>query len=252
LTQFTRRILSAYRRHGAIGFSKQLWKNLRHYSRQLISGRRHRPDGRQVSEFDQAHGTDTELIREIGSLDIPAASAKDANRYQPSPHRLAKKLIQSLDIDHAKYTFIDYGAGKGRVLLIAAELPFCEVVGIELSKELCDIASQNISSLDSATLAAGIVTCKHIGATAFTLPDTPLVCYFYNPFGASVIRVVSNNLAASLKANPRDAYIIYMQPEHRDVFESSGCWEIAEDDEFHVIYRARPSCDRASTSPASA
>src|ERR1700719_3166712 len=43
------------------------------------------------------------------------------------------------------YTFVDIGAGKGRALLLAAELPFRKVIGVELSEELARIAQKNIT-----------------------------------------------------------------------------------------------------------
>jgi tRNA G46 methylase TrmB len=43
----------------------------------------------------------------------------------------------------AEYTFIDVGCGKGRMLLIASELPFRKVVGIELNEDLESRAAKN-------------------------------------------------------------------------------------------------------------
>lgn len=234
-----KRILSAYRRHGLVGFSRQLIKNFAYYYRELATGRLLKQQSQSSSEFDSIHGTDTDRIREIGSLDIPPDSSKDANRYQPSPYDLAKALVYGLDIDYGKYTFIDYGAGKGRVLLIAAELPFQAVVGIELSEELCSIAIANINKIGPGKLAAQSVTCEHADARTFPLPDTPLICYLYNPFGESVLKAVVDSLDASLNANPRTAYIVYVQPEHRNVIDAAGLWELVENDKYHVVYRAR-------------
>jgi tRNA1(Val) A37 N6-methylase TrmN6 len=42
------------------------------------------------------------------------------------------------------YTFVDGGAGKGRALLLAAELPFRKVIGVELNEALARIAQRNV------------------------------------------------------------------------------------------------------------
>ena len=199
------RILFTYRRRGAIGFLRLLLKNTVQHPRKLLTGRYFRQSSQVTSEFDAIHGTDTEQVREIYDMDIPADRWRDAVRYQPSPHNLAKKLIHGLNIDCSKYTFLDYGAGKGRVLLIAAELPFHAVIGIELSAELCATATANIDMVGPATLKAREIRCARADATSFALPDTSLVCYFYNPFGENVLQAVADSLAASLDASPPPA-----------------------------------------------
>jgi len=43
------------------------------------------------------------------------------------------------------YSFIDVGAGMGRAVLLAAELPFRQVVGVELNPTLARIARKNLA-----------------------------------------------------------------------------------------------------------
>lgn len=234
------RLFSAWRRHGAAGFLRLIGKNVSYYTGELVSGRIFRKHGEDNSEFDQAYGTDTENIREVGSLDIKSDNARYAVRYQPSPHDLAHKIIHGLAIHHDQYTFLDFGAGKGRVLLIAAELPFQAVIGIEFSSELCAIANNNIAKIAPEMRAASKVECQLADATAFPLPETPLVCYFYNPFSAVIMKEVMDRLIASLKHKPRDIYVIYVHPEHRAIFDNAGYWDIVGEAEFHIVYRSRP------------
>ena len=186
-----------------------------------------------------AYGAETEGIREVGSLDIASDNARHAVRYQPTPHEVASKILHGLPIDHGQYTFLDFGAGKGRILLIAAEFPFQAVIGIEFSRELCQVAKNNIGNIAHEMRVALRIECQHADVTVFPLPDTPLVCYFYNPFDSVIMQVVIDRLAASLKHTPREIYIVYVHPEHRALFELAGCWQIVEEDEFHVIYRVR-------------
>jgi SAM-dependent methyltransferase len=177
-------------------------------------------------------------VREVGSLHIESANARWAVRYQPSPHELASQLIASLPLDPARYTFVDYGSGKGRVLLIAAQQPFSSVVGVEFAHELHERAQCNIERARS-TLRAASVFSLHADATAFEPPQTPLVAYFYNPFGEPVMRAVANKLTASLSASTHDAWIIYVHPDHRAVFDDIH-WHTVESGDFHVVMRWRP------------
>src|SRR5215470_7329568 len=45
--------------------------------------------------------------------------------------------------------FLDYGAGLGRVLVLAAMLPFKRVIGVELSPVLAQRARENLSRCES-------------------------------------------------------------------------------------------------------
>lgn len=234
-----RRLKSAWTRHTPGGFVRLVGKNAAYYAKRLVTGRLFRKPTPTASEFDRAFGADTEGIREIGSLDVQSASARHAVRYQPSPHQLATSLIGALPIEWRRFTFLDFGAGKGRVLMIAARYPFAAVAGVEFSAELCEIAAANIARLPETQRRAARVECHHSDATTFDLPREPLVCYFYNPFGQAVMQAVEKRLAESLAAEPRDIYIIYVHPEHRNVFDHATRWEVVDDGGFHVVYRAR-------------
>jgi SAM-dependent methyltransferase len=229
-----KRLRSAWSRHGPAGFASLVLKNLRHYGGRL--GRRAAPAAPD-SGFDRAHGIETTDVREVGSLDIDSANARWAVRYQPSPHEFATGLIAALPVEHARYSFVDYGSGKGRVLLIAAQWPFAAVVGVEFARELHEVAQRNLNHADGARRALS-VQCLHADATAFEPPPTPLVAYFYNPFGEPVMRAVAARLEASLAAAPRDAWIVYVHPDHRAVFDAAR-WATLESGEFHAVLRWR-------------
>ena len=53
-------------------------------------------------------------------------------------------MLRALDIDYSDFVFVDYGSGKGRTLLVAAEFPFKKIVGVEIAQELHAIAGKNV------------------------------------------------------------------------------------------------------------
>lgn len=55
-----------------------------------------------------------------------------------------RALMASLSAPVDELTFVDLGAGKGRAMLLASELPFRRIVGVEFSPELCDVARRNL------------------------------------------------------------------------------------------------------------
>ena len=237
--RIVKRLYSAWNRHSLGTLLQLIAKNIFYYLKELLSGRLFMGSEEQKSEFDVAYGTDTEKIREVGSLDIASENARYAVRYQPSPQNFATEIIHALPIDYSQFTFIDFGAGKGRVLLIAAQLPFAAVIGIEFSQELCAVAIDNISKIAPNKRIAGRVECHYNDVTRYPLPDSPLVCYFYNPFDQLIMRAVVDKLASSLKDKPREIYIIYVHPEHRAIFDAVAYWDVIDESNLHVIYHTR-------------
>lgn len=231
-----KRFYIAWGRHSLGSFLKLVLKNIIYYQKHLFSGKLFKRTN-EPSEFDLVHNSDTEKIREIGSLDIDSENACHAVRYQPSPYALATQLIYSLPIDYSQFTFIDFGAGKGRVILIAAQRPFDAVIGIEFSKELCQIANKNIGMIPPEQRVALKAECLFNDATQFQPPLAPLVCYFYNPFGEPIMRKVIDALESSLKKVPRELYVIYVHPEHRALFDSKTYFDVKEEDDFYIVYR---------------
>ncbi len=234
-----KRLISAWKRHSSGSLLQLISRNILYYTKELLTGNLFIKNKKSV--FDVTYSADTDEIREIGSLDIESNNARYGVRYQPSPHDLVTKVIQALPIDYSQFTFLDFGAGKGRVLLIAAQSPFAAVIGIEFSRELCKIASDNIRKISPEKKTAICVECHYSDVTHYRLPETPLVCYFYNPFDQPVMQIVLDKLAASLKERSREIYIIYIHPEYRSLLDSNDYWKIIDESNLHVVYRAQLS-----------
>jgi len=141
--------------------------------------------------------------------------ARYAGRYEPS----YAELVRLEQIDPERFTFIDFGSGKGRVLLIAAGFPFKEVVGVEFSRALHEIAKRNVTQIPPECCRTGALRSIHGDATAFELPKSDLVCYFYNLFHPPVITAVADYLYAHHRDFGHRIIIIYADPRHREAFE---------------------------------
>src|SRR6185436_12939628 len=95
--------------------------------------------------FDQQFGTETSIHIPLSELDIQSPNYAFGVEYSPvMPSRL-QAAIECLQIDHARFTFVDLGSGKGRGLLLAAAWPFRRVLGVEFSKDLHETALRNIA-----------------------------------------------------------------------------------------------------------
>ena len=224
----------AWRRHGPAGLLWLVAYNLAYHSRRLV-----RRAERQslVDLFDHEHGTDTGGTRAIASLDVvDSPAALYAVQYQPSGPQLVRDQLDKLNIDAAQFTFIDFGSGKGRVLLIAAERPFREVIGIEFSRELHEIALRNISRLPRHLARAARVRSINSDAAEVGLPTGNLVCYFNNPFGPPIISRVVERLMAHHRDRGCHLLVVYVVPRHRALFERCGIFTILDETQDAVIF----------------
>lgn len=110
------------------------------------------------------------------------------------------------------FTFLDLGSGKGRTLLMASDYPFCRIVGVELLHSLHQIAQENLRLYKSESQKWSALESICADATAFPLPNDPLVIFLFNPFPESGMRKVVANIEQSLRANPRPVYVLYHNP----------------------------------------
>jgi hypothetical protein len=172
------------------------------------------------SRYDRAMGINTggEVVGR--RLMIGAREMASAKGYAGTPPEVAERLIGSVADRARDFTFIDYGAGKGRVLLIAARFPFKRVVGVELSEPLIRIAAENIAEYTRRHPGLCPIELIHADAAEFEIPPTPCVLFFYDPFQASLMMQISRKVHDSFQSNPRKIFVIYYFPAFANVFEA--------------------------------
>src|ERR1035437_2211548 len=116
-------------------------------------------------------------------------------------------------------TFIDLGAGMGRAMLLAAEMPFREVVGVELHPALVRTARKNVTIWRKAGRAKAPVRTVCGDAVEFAFPPGPCVVFLFNPFGAPVMCRLLMALAKSFAQRPGELDLLYVNNEQEHVIE---------------------------------
>ncbi|MGA3131130.1 MAG: class I SAM-dependent methyltransferase [Terracidiphilus sp.] len=163
--------------------------------------------------FDVLHGTETGGHISPADLSWRSFSAVFVNSYLGISPSTLRPALRSLPIQHQEFSFIDIGCGKGRALFVAAEFPFRQLVGVELSCELCEIARLNVTRDPAWTRRIAIVNQD---AAKFVYPEGPLVLFFYYPFYAAVLRRVLANLQRQLCGAQRPTYLLYADIDAND------------------------------------
>ena len=171
--------------------------------------------------FDNKYGTDTIAWIELDDCDVNGELKNRGQRYQPSGTLSFRKLMRHLKLPPGE-VLIDFGSGKGRVLLMAIEYGFSKAVGVEFSPEMCKVTRENVVKFTKKFGRAVDITIAEGDAAEYHFKDEETVFYFYHPFDETILKKVLDNISASLKRKPRQAWLIYYYPIHRDLIEQPG------------------------------
>jgi hypothetical protein len=162
----------------------------------------------------------------LAGLTVRGPNREHGHDYRPTPCALFEWTLASIDHDFSRLTFVDQGAGKGRVLLLASQYPFAAIGGIEFAEELHDDATMNIAQFPRSRMKCRNVECVLDDAAALGPPDGESVHYFFNPFSREVFAEVLHNIVVSYRKKPRRLYLILVDlPNVTDVIDNSGVFQ---------------------------
>jgi SAM-dependent methyltransferase len=191
------------------------------------------PNRHVVHPFDLKYGTDTGgYLRpdEIGGGGIHDAMNNGYSAVAPSVFREAcrrwRETLPSAAARLEAYTFVDVGAGKGRALLLAAELPFRKIIGVELNEGLARIAQSNVTLWNRLARPRAKIRIVHEDAAAIRWPRTPLLVYLNNPFDCALVELLASRLAAAAASGPRLVDILYVNPACADTLTHQGFFKL--------------------------
>lgn len=174
------------------------------------------PAARRVdSGFDDRWGTDTNAELTPSEARLPAHRRRAATAYLPTLDEDLGAMLDGLGWPAERMqeaTFIDIGSGKARVVMLAAMRRFREVVGVELSPVLHEVAERNVARVEAAGALATPVRLTLSDATELEVPRGPLVVYLYHPFPDAIAERVLARLRAAIAASPRPVAILYGHP----------------------------------------
>lgn len=187
-----------------------------------------------IHPFDHTHGTDTSGLVPAKHLRTGSPSDEHVTAYYgvaPSILRglVARWLDTAPTADLREWTFVDIGAGKGRALLVASELGFRQVIGVELNARLVEIALSNTTTwaashaADPTATRVAPIEVLHADALEFDLPAGPVLLFLFHPFEGPLLEQMLDRMQAQLSRRRSPALdVLYVNAECREAFESSG------------------------------
>jgi hypothetical protein len=196
---------------------------------------------RQARAFDRRFGTDTRAKVAVADMaDVDGELAQHAVHYEasamPKFRRALAVVRRHLGRTMSDYSFVDYGSGKGLVVMLASRLPFRAVYGVEMSPSLHAAAQCNVRKFAerAGTLAPIHLSCAD--ALRFALPEGNVVAYLYNPFDRAFTAKFVGGLMAGLPDSARRVLVVYVNAVHKDVFEGSGRFRRMFEDRTLSVY----------------
>ena len=119
-------------------------------------------------------------------------SQKNATAYEAYGNHYFKSLLRhAMSIEKQPKYFIDVGCGKGKQCIYAKKyFNFEQVIGIDFSKELIEVANNNLSKLNYNNIDVFVAD-----ALEWKLPDEYCLIFLYNPFNEIILeKFISNNI----------------------------------------------------------
>jgi SAM-dependent methyltransferase len=193
---------------------------------------------RQERRLDRRLGIETcGRDRDLAALGANGEHRPHANGYEPIQIPVFDAILRSLPIAPRDYCFVDYGSGKGRALILAAEAGFKRVIGVEFASALNVVAARNIESYRRSRPTSPPIEVHGQDAAAFDLPADAAVLFFYNPFDDVVLEKVVARIEHDWRARPRDLVVAYRNPKHAAAFEGAGFLALHFEHPWFRIYR---------------
>ena len=182
-------------------------KIMKSYPLQVFRHRIYLPYLSMLGYFgDVRRGIVTQEIIELNDLGIDSSVG---TRFETIVYgHLKSSLMFAKNLGFDK--FLDIGCGLGRSLVVANEVGFFDLYGVDISDNLISRCQNNMSKVGvSASLSC-------IDVADFDVPSGKLVIYLFNPFGEERM----TDLVKKLVCREYETLVIYHNPKHSECFKN--------------------------------
>lgn len=159
----------------------------------------------QDRNFDKKYQIDTSYCEDPRDY-LQDQVVQNATLYVPTRGLSFKKLLALLDINYSG-RFVDYGCGKGRVLILAAEAGFKHIVGIEFVSEWAKLSEQN---LKNSRFSSTNFEVLNIDAQLYEPTKADSFFYFYDPFGDEILIPCLQAINSSFASSRRKGHVVIL------------------------------------------
>lgn len=181
--------------------------------------------------FDYKYKVDTINTKMLDEMEIDSPNKVHGKYYEGTNVYIFKKMFSHVEIDPSNSCFVDFGSGKGKAMIMAAEKGFRKVIGVEFSLELVEVCRTNLEVFKQKSKGKTEFEIFHMDAAEFKIPSEANLLYFSNPFDHFLVTKVIDNILHSLEEFPREIVVVHLHPQ--------GNMAFAEHPRFHLEYESR-------------
>ncbi|SEK30663.1 class I SAM-dependent methyltransferase [Nitrosovibrio tenuis] len=215
------RVIRAWRRRSVSDFVRLVTYNLG----LIATGKYWKSSHPFDQSFDRRFNVETAGTEEPEFLTAEEDLKAHAKGYEPVTEGQMRTLFGMLPgLDLSNFLFLDLGSGKGRALFVAASYPFKEIIGVEYSHELHEMAVRNVHTYRNPAQKCFNIKPVRADATTFCLPEYPTVCFINNPYDESMIVRTIENIEQSARSAPRFFLIIYIHAYYPGPIDAMHGW----------------------------
>jgi SAM-dependent methyltransferase len=189
-----------------------------------------------IHPFDQMHGVDTSGLVPAAHLVTGHPNDEHVTAYYGVAPSILRALIERWRETPpvrsiGRFSFIDIGAGKGRAMLVASELGFRQVVGIELNPVMAAVARANVErwreshSGDRTAPKLSPIAVIEQDALDYEFPPTPALLFLFHPFEAPVMKLLLRRIETQFAKRPGQLDILYVNAECAHVLDRNPAFE---------------------------
>jgi len=152
-------------------------------------------------------------------------SGKDPDyHYQGAGYYILLKVFNEIKSYSNSHVFFDIGFGKGRALVVAEYFGFQKIQGVELDKNLFQLANKNLTNRKRGKPETKF-SIQQGSAQIIEYTSESTLYFLFNPFNDEVLRAVLKSIK---QHNQQKKIFVYLNPIHRNVFEEMGFKSIKE------------------------
>ena len=188
---------------------------------------------KQEINGEKKYGIDTTGADELRSLEDKGIDISHATIYMPASYDLLENFFSRINLKEYHH-FVDIGCGKGRAICVAASFGAKKITGVELSKDLCVSAKENLQKTKEK-YPDFIYDVYNNDAFYFKIEKDVDCIFMFNPFDETIMSGVLENIEASLQKNPRKITVIYINPLQKHLFLESGFKEKYHYQKLHYL-----------------
>ena len=167
-------------------------------------------------DYDYTFATNSGASRQMGLVDV------------------IRKLKRMLQAETFNANVLDVGCGKGGAIELFVQADFAKVDGIELSKNICEIAADNMKKLGNKS------EIMNVSATEFTDYAAYDILYMYDPFRDEVFRQAVKLYEDAARKRAKDGkrlIVVYANPYHHNDLVAGGVFKQIEDVDTDFFHR---------------